>query len=325
MTTTDRGRRTRHSGLWLVIGVMSALMGSATVESRPIQALNSRVVLDLPEGYVPSPSFSGFYNEALGVSYVIQELPAAAYQELVQGFTPETLAARAIQDAEIGTLARPGKHIYIRGRQAQAGTAYEKLIVVLMTDGLTVLVTANVPKKALDAKSTSIQEVEAVLASTSIAPTTNARDLFGLGDQGSFKPAGRFLGTARLYTLDGSMEPTDKGKARSAFIVAPSLDQGAVGNAGELAQQLIRTLAGFTDITPAEGAAVKISGLEGVAIEAKAVHESDRHEVRVYQVLLVRREGGYYRIVGVARAEEAERLMPEFRRMAESFVQLPQP
>lgn len=325
MTTTDRCQRTKQSCWAVVIWLVFAMIGSATVESRPIQALNSRVVLDLPEGYVPSQTFSGFHNEALGVSYVIQELPAEAYQELVQGFTPERLAARAIQDAEIGTLARPGQHIYIRARQAHAGTAYEKLIIVLTTDGLTVLVTANVPKKALDAKSTSIHEVEAVLASTSVAPTINARDLFRLGDEGSFKPAGRFLGTARLYTLDGVMEPTEKGKARSALIVAPSLDLGAVGDAGELAQQLIRSLAGFIDVKPGEGAAIKISGLEGVAIEAKAVHESDRHEVRVYQVLLVRPEGGYYRIVGVARAEEADRLMPEFIRIASSFVQLPQP
>ncbi len=190
---------------------------------------------------------------------------------------------------------------------------------------MTALVTANVPKKALDAKLVSIAEVEAVLASASISPTANERDLYQLGFLGSFKPAGRFLGTARLYTLDGVMEPADKGKARSAFIVAPSLDQGAVTNVGDLAQRLIRTLAGFVDIAPGEPAAITISGLSGVAIEAKAVHESDRHPVRVYQVLLARPEGGYYRLVGSSREEDAERLMPEFRRMAASFEPLAQP
>lgn len=326
MTSSEQGERTRRrAGLRLLALPVLAMLAIVAVEARPIQALNSRIVLDLPESYVPSRSFAGFQNEALGVSYVIQELPAAAYDELVEGFTPERLAARAIQDAEIGTLARSGKHVYIRGRQAQAGVAYEKLIVILQAGELTALVTANVPKKALDAKTVSVAEVEAVLAGASIAPTVNERDLYRLGDLGSFKPAGRFLGTARLYTLDGMMEPAGKGEARSAFIVAPSLDQGAVGNVGELAQRLVRSLAGFIDIAPGEPAAIHIAGLAGVAIEAKAVHESDRHEVRVYQALLTRPEGGYYRLVGVARIEDAERLMSEFRRIAASFEPLAQP
>ena len=329
MTIADRGERTRQwRGAWraagLVLALALVLLGNHPLQARPLQALNSRVVLDLPDGYVPARSFAGFQNEALGVSYVVQELPAAAYDELVEGFTPEKLATRAILDAEIGALARPGKHIYIRGRQVQGGVAFEKLIIVLKADGLTVLVTANVPKKALDSKSVTVADVETVLANATIAATVNERDLYRLGELGPFKPAGRFLGTARLYTLDGVTEPAVKGEARSAFIVAPSLDQGPVGNAGELAQRLIRSLAGFIDIAPGEAVPIRIAGLDGIAIEARAVHESDRRGVRVYQVLLVRPEGGYYRLVGVARAEEAERLMPHFHRIVASFEPLPQ-
>ncbi len=119
MTTSERGLRARARVLWpelglalaLVAALMVTLVAGGPLQARPLQALNSRVVLDLPDGYVPSRSFAGFQNEAQGVSYVIQELPAAAFDELVEGFTPEKLATRAIQDAEVATLARPGKHV----------------------------------------------------------------------------------------------------------------------------------------------------------------------------------------------------------------------
>lgn len=308
----------------LAAAVLTALASQAA-HARPIQAPNSRVILDIPDGYSPASSFSGFQNDALGVSYVIQELPGEAYDELVEGFTPEKLATRAIMDADVGTLARPGKHIYIRGRQAQGGVAFEKLILVLKAEATTVLVTANLPRKALEAKTVSIADVERVLASATLSPTSNERELYRLREPGPFKPAGRFLGTATLYTRDGQLLPSGKSEARSAFIVAPSLDRGPVGNPTELAQRLVKALAGFKDIEPGEPVPARIAGLEGVAIQAKGANEGNGHPVRIHQVLLVRPDGGYYRLVGVALAEEAESLMPEFKRMSESFQPLAQP
>jgi hypothetical protein len=305
--------------------LLALILAAPRGESRPIQAPNSHVVLDLPDGFAPASSFSGFQHDGLGISYVIQELPPEVYDELIAGFTPETLATRGVMDAEIGTLARPGRHIYIRGRQAQGGAAFEKLIVVIKADAATVLISANVPRKALDTKAVSIADVEAVLAGASISANPNDRALYRLTELGPFKQAGRFLGTATLYTLDGVLAPKAKGEARSAFIVAPSLDRGPVGNANELAQRLVRSLAGFRDIAPGDPLAVKIAGLDGVAIDATAVNEGDGHPVRVHQVLLVRPDGGYFRLVGVARAEEAGKLMTDFKRMSESFKLLEHP
>ena len=60
-------------------------------------------------------------------------------------------------------------------------------------------------------------------------------------------------------------------------------------------------------------------GLAGIVVEADAVHVSDGMAMRLFQVVLAPPQGGYYRLIGVARADEAERLLPEFRRMADSF------
>lgn len=304
---------------------LALVLAVPSVVGRPIQAPNSHVVLDLPDGYVPASSFSGFQHDGLGISYVIQELPPAAYDELVAGFTPEILATRGVVDAEIGTLARPGRHIYVRGRQAQGGAAFEKLIVVIKADVATVVISANVPRRALDSRAVGIEDVEAVLAGATVTSTSNDREIYRLTQLGPFKPAGRFLGTATLYTLDGTLAPKEKGAARSAFIVAPSLDRGPVGNATELAQRLVTSVAGFKDVRPGEPVAVKIGGLDGLAIDATAVNEGDGHPVRVHQVLLVRPDGGYFRLVGVARAEEAASLMTDFKRMSESFELLQHP
>ena len=76
---------------------MSAL---AVVTASPQQAPNSRVVLDLPPGYVPSPLFSGFQNDTSGVSFIILEAPVGEYDKMAHGFTAEELAKRGITDVQ---------------------------------------------------------------------------------------------------------------------------------------------------------------------------------------------------------------------------------
>src|SRR5204862_328935 len=81
-------------GVWLALPALALLLGmsaAAPVAATPQQAPNSRVVIDLPPDYAPSPLFSGFQNEALGVSFIILEAPAAEYDKMAQGFTPQEL------------------------------------------------------------------------------------------------------------------------------------------------------------------------------------------------------------------------------------------
>lgn len=284
------------------------------------QAPNSRVALSLPAGYAPAKLYSGFENEQQGISFVILEAPHHAYPEMAAGFTPENLAKRGITDGVRGELPRQGNYVYMRARQNSPAGRYAKYFVLFQTDDQTVLVSANVPEKALDDAGTTGKLVEQSLASATTVPVAAIKELYKLGYLGPFKEAGRVAGTSKLFTLDGRVEPEQKGKPRAAVIVAPSIDKRPLGDLEATAKSLLKALAGYREITHGAPQAVEISGLRGVVLEAKAIDQQTGGNTVIHQTLLAATDGGYYRIVAIAPEEQSEAMLREFQKIAQSLV-----
>ena len=320
------GKRARAVLKTVLLAVLAILMVSVTPQpaaATPQQAPNSRIVLDLPPSYTPSPLFSGFQNEALGVSLVILEAPADEYDRMAQGFTPQELAKRGITEVRPDSLPRSGPHVYMRARQTSAAGTYEKFFVLFRTADQTVLISANVPAKSIEDGSVTPEEIAAILASAKTTEKPAVRNLFSLSYLGPFKEAGTLVGTSKVYTLDGSLEPERGGTTRSAFMVAPSLDKRPVADPAKLAVALLASLPGYRDIKPGEPQPVTIGDLEGVEVWADAVDEDDNTPVRLYQAMLIGKDGGYYRLIGIATPEGLATLAAEFPKIAQSFALLP--
>lgn len=306
----------------LAPAVLAALSGAACAE-RVQQAPSSRVAITLPDGFEPAQLFSGFAHEAHGVSLVVVEMPGSAYDSVANGLTPEALAGKGVLKAATARLRRADPHVYMRGEQSSAAGDYAKFFVLFREGDVTALVTANVPRASLATKLVTEAEIERVLASARVAATpAPARELFRLGTLGPFKPAGQFLGTARTYTLDGNAAPTPPLPERPLLIVAPSLDRRSTGKPDAIAERLLAGL-DATDVTIETRSAVTYGGLPGVEIAARARDRASGAELMLYQVLLMPREGGYFRLLGQALLAERDRYLPEFRRIAESFTPLP--
>lgn len=319
---TRVGRRrswARSAAFVLAVTAFSAFGPPGPADASPQQAPNSRVVLDLPAGYTPSPLYSGFQNDELGVSYVIMEAPITAYDDIKAGFVSTELAKRGLTDAEPGTLNRVGDYVYMRARQKSPAGTYSKFFVVFRTSDQTVLVSVNVPAGAIDKGTVTPGDIEKVLSAATTTDKVVVKSLYSLDYLGPFKEAGAFVGTSRLYTLDGRMEPERKGEQRSIVIVAPSLDKRIVPDAEQLARSLIGSLAGYKDIVPGAPRRISVGGLDGIEIEADAVDTGEGRKMRLYQALLPVKDGGYFRIIGIATAADAERLAPEFLKIARSF------
>lgn len=314
-----RGSTGWRAGTLAAVAAALLAVLPASAQASPQQAPNSRVVLDLPAGYTPSPLFSGFQNDELGVSYVIMEAPLAAYDDIKAGFVSTELAKRGLTDTEEGQLNRTGDYVYMRARQKSAAGTYAKFFVLFRTADQTVLVSVNVPSGALDKGTLTRGDIEKVLAAATTTDKIVVKSLYTLAYLGPFKEAGAFVGTSRLYTLDGRMEPERKGEHRSILLVAPSLDKRPVPDAEQLAKSLIGSLAGYKDITTGAPRRITAGGLDGVEIEADAVDSAEGKKMRLYQALLKGGDGGYFRIIGIATAADAERLTPEFLKIARSF------
>lgn len=313
------------SGLALVCIGLFALceLGSAPAAAVPQQAPNSRVVLDLPADFTPSPLFSGFQDETRGTSFVILEAPAREYDKMAQGLTREELAKRGIENARPASIARSGPHVYMRASQSSPAGTFEKFFVLFRTDDQTILVSANVPIKAIEDGSVTPDEIEHILASAKTTEKPTVRDLFSLSHLGPFKEAGTLVGTSKVYTLDGRLEPEQRGETRSAFMVAPSLDKRPIANPEKLAVRLLASLPGYKDVKPGKPRHIEIGGLKGVEVSAEAVDADDGKPIHLYQVMLLGKDGGYYRLIGIATPKQAARLTPEFPKIAQSFALLP--
>jgi hypothetical protein len=293
------------------------------LQAAPQQAPNSRVILDLPEGYVPSPLFSGFQNETLGVSLVILEAPASEYDKMAQGLSHQELAKRGLTDIRPASIARSGPRIYTRGRQKSAAGTYEKFFVLFRTHDQTILVSVNVPAKAIEDGSVTPEEIAQILATAKTTEKAAVRDLFSLSYLGPFREAGTLVGTSKVYTLDGRLEPERRGETRSAFMVAPALDKRPIAEPETLAVALLASLPGYKDVKPGEPHAITIGDLEGIEVSADAVDDADGKPIRLYQTLLLGKDGGYFRLIGIATAGQAPDLEPEFPKIARSFALLP--
>ena len=69
---------------------------------------------------------------------------------MAQGFTAEELAKRGVTDVEKAPLARTGSYTYMRARQKSEAGTYVKYFVLFRTADQTILVSVNVPHRAVD-------------------------------------------------------------------------------------------------------------------------------------------------------------------------------
>ena len=317
------GRGARSTAVAMALTVLMGMSAPAVVSATPQQAPNSRVVLDLPPGYTPSPLFSGFQDEASGVSYVILEAPVGEYDKMARGFTEAELGKRGIKQVQQGQLSRTDPYVYMRAMQKSEAGLYAKYFVLFRTSDQTVLVSVNVPQHSLDDGAVKAEEIERVLTTAKTTEKPAVRDIYSLSYLGPFKEAGRLVGTSKVYTLDGRLEPERAGETRSAFMVAPSLDKRQVEEPNKQAVALLASLPGYKDFKPGTTRSINIGGLDGVEVEADAIDEDDGKPIHLYQAMLLGADGGYFRLIGIAAPADKTRLAGEFAKIAHSFALMP--
>ncbi len=315
--------RTRNCRL-LLCGLLSihVTLSARAAHAEVQQAPGSRVAIDLPTGFTPARAYSGFENAALSSSFVIMEMPGEAFDQVKAGLTPEALAGKGITKVQLKSLARPDPHVYLSGEQPSPMGRIAKFMLVIRDGNASALISGNIPTEAIDSGKLTVAAVEAALKSARIASTAMPeKPLFTLTDIGSFKSAGSVAGTAKAYTLDGSLAPPPGAKStgRELFLVAPSLDARPVGDLEAFTKAALLSLAGAKDLKVATFEPVAIGGLKGLASTASGRDTNEDRPLHVYHVVLVNPAGGYYRLVGMTYDADPKPRLAEFERMANSF------
>jgi hypothetical protein len=246
-------------------------------------------------------------------------MPSVAYEQLASGLTPDALAAKGILKAAAGKLDRPEPYLFMRGEQASAQGPVAKFFVAFKNKRITALITANVQKASLDDGRVKVADIEKILASAAIAAVASpAREVYRLDYLGPFLPAGKILGTTGAYTLDGKFEPAKRGDRRALLLVSPSLDLRALTDPDAQAEALFLGLPGLKDFKIVDRQRITVASMPAIEIVGTA-SDGDGGSVSLYQVLVLPPQGGYYRLLGQIPSDAADKLMPELKKIAQSF------
>jgi hypothetical protein len=325
-TTAQRHRL----GRW-PLTVMAAIFGlyAATVDApaEPRQAPNSRIALDVGEAFSPSDRFTGFVDEKSGASFVIVEMPASAYDEVKQiAERPDAMAAQGLREPVKSELpGRKGEYVYFSGKQTTGGAEFGKFVLILRENGVTAMITANIPEAALTAATFTKAQIEATLANAAVKDeASKGPELFRLGYLGPFKEAFGLMGTSKGYSISGL--PPSQGDNRivreATLIVAPSTDARMVVDPKAAAQRSFQSFGGLKEGKITSEKEVTIAGLKGYQIVGDAMDPATTSKIGIFLLMLAGDPGGYYAIVGTSPGADIPKMLPEFEKVAASFEPL---
>lgn len=324
-TTADRPAAERAPRLWLtVLTCILILSFMPTSHAEPRQAPNSRVALELGESFEPSDRFSGFVDETTGASFVIIEMPPRAYEELkVIPDSTEALARQGLTDTARGALpGRTGEYVYFTGKQSADGQNYAKFVLIVLENGVTAMVSANIPQQALDSGAFTKARIEDILAKVKImdAPA-QSMELFRFSYLGPFKESFGLMGTSKAYSPSGA--PPTPGENRllmePMLIVSPSIDHRQVIDPKLVAERSFAAFGGLRDQQIESEKEVEIAGLKGYQIVGEAADAPSGAKIAINLVLLAGDPDGYYALVGTVPIADREKFMPELEKVIMSF------
>lgn len=325
--TTARRVRLILRALSTVAAMLGLYTATAEVKAEPRQAPNSRVALDLGEAFSPSDRFSGFVDEKSGASFVVVEMPASAYEEVKQiADRADALAAQGLKDpAKADLPGRKGEYVYFTGKQTSLNTEFTKFVLILRENGVTAMVTANVPEAALTAATFTKAQIEETLAKAAVKDEmAKGAELFRLSYLGPFKESFGLMGTTKGYSTSGNPPAPGENRAlkEPTLIVAPSTDSRLAVDPKVAAQRSFQSFGGMKDSRIESEKDVTIANMKGYQIVGEAVDAASGAKIGIYLLLLASDPGGYYAIVGTSPIADMPKMLPEFEKVTASFEPL---
>ena len=265
-----------------------------------------------PEGFVPAANFSGFQNAENGASVMVSELPAP-YAELSQAFTADALKSKGMTLISRETIDfNQGKATYLTVSQAAGGTPYLKQILMFGDAGKTVMVNGIYPEAA----KAIAPRIKACLLST-VYNAAQAEDPlaaanFSIETSGTHFKFAKYWSGSLMYSEDGKV-PTEG----AMFIGTNSLGHAAAGDKKQHAIQVLMQLPNGEHTKVQKIEPVRIDDMDGYEIVAQGKNKKMEDEL-VYQVILYTDESEYFRLIGLASADQ-EKNLAAFRKLARTF------
>ena len=285
---------------------------SPALAADPVFPPGVRVGITPLVGLARAKTFVGFETEDQGVKVLIAELPADAYNEVMNAFKNNPAGTGGVKPENIETAA--GLAYYTSETGKDGATTVRRYSMILSGGAFSGYIAVQVPENA--AKVYTDEAVRRMFASAAVRKEVPVEEQLGqmpfkISELSGFK-------NVRTLAVGGAIVLAD-GDETKGFEAAPFMVVGVVGSApaqpddrGRFAQQAATTIPGVREARITMSEPLRIDGTPGYETRIDAVSGKDNTPVTVVQWL---RFGGQtsLRIIGSAPREEWTKAFPRFR------------
>ncbi len=281
----------------------------------------SRVGLAPLKEMEPSKRFTGFENPAKGAAITFIEMPREAYQSLAHDLTAENLKSQGFALTARETLKiGDSEAILLSGEQT--GLPLRKWMLVAANPSMTALVVAQALRRG-DAETYTDEEMRDALKSIAFRAPLAIEDQmaalpFRLDALAGFRPVRTMAGNSLLLT-EGPRDVIAAAE-QPMLIVAKSVDAGpgpdkrdAFARSALASNELVRDLV----VERAQG--FRQGGADWHEIVARGQHAGSNQPVVVVQTIRFAPDS-YVRVLGIARAETRDAVLPRFRAVTDALT-----
>jgi hypothetical protein len=294
----------------LLTAIIAALNPAFAAD--PVFPPGIRVGLTPLVGLSRAKSFVGFETEDQSVKVLVAELPAEAYNEVMNAFKANPGGAGGVKPESIETPA--GLAYYTIEAAMDGGTNVRRYSMILPGGTFSGYIAVQVPENA--SKIYTDDAVRQMFASAVIRKEVPVEEQLG---QMPFK-IGELSGFKNVRTLAvGSAIILADGDEASGFEVAPFMVMGIIASTpaqpedrGRFAQQAATTIPGVRDARITMSEPLRIDGQAGYETRIDAVSGKDNTPVTIVQWLRFGSQSAL-RIIGSAPREEWTKAFPRFR------------
>lgn len=297
------------------------LLLPAAAAAEPLFVPGAQIGMEPPTGFVPSQRFAGFEHPRSGATIVVTELPREAFGKMRGSMTDTALKAQHITVDKRETVTVDGANgLLLHGKQAAGGLTAEKWILVVGYPTVTGLVTYQVAEMAVDRS--PAEEVRKALLSTVFRPPVSLAEqisdlTFTIGTIDGFRVERIMPGNTAILVADG-IQSAD---TPQTIFVASAAAAGAPPEAlrDEFARKAIAGFGLVSEVTVEASAPIELGGDPGIELTAHAVDRRTSQPVALVQWMRFR-EGGYLRYLGIAPANERDRVFGWFHKLRDAIA-----
>jgi len=296
----------------MIAAALLVIAAGPALAADPVFPPGARVGVTPLVGLVPAKTFVGFETEDQAVKVLVAELPAEAYNEVMNAFKANPAGLAGIKPESIQTSA--GIAYYTAESAKDGGTNVRRYSMILPGGTFSGYVAVQIPENA--AKIYTDEAVRQMFASAVVRKEVPVDEQLGLmpfkiSELGDFK-------NVRTLALGAAIILGD-GDETKGFEGAPFMVLGIMGSApsqpedrGRFAQQAATQIPGVREARLTMSEPIRIDGTAGYETRVDGTSGKDNTAVTVVQWL---KFGGSntLRIIGSAPRDQWAKAFPRFR------------